>query len=353
MTFAGLAFLSPSQFNIYRQCPRRLSYDRHVRAEGPRRARPAADLGTVAHLCLERLVKTGTLWSPDVAGAIGQAWDETARATLGDAAESTPGHDLVRARLPNAVAALLKLVPGPDGVLAEQWVASRDGLLQGKIDLLCERPGGWLLVDYKSTLSRDFDTGELHVNDYERQLRLYAHIVADSTGVLVSRAVLLALDGSAVEVDIEAGRVADVAGEARAAHVAFNGAGPGDPPATPAEHACRFCDHHARCPEFWASCGPAWALLSAAAGTVAAIQVIPATGVSLSLDVVAGTVPAGRVALTRVPLANLPALDELQPGSWVAVTGLRPRPGGGAYWLPDWGRVAVVRSAIAIGLSRT
>jgi putative RecB family exonuclease len=349
----GLAFLSPSQFNIYRQCPRRLSYDRRARADRPRRARPAAELGTVAHLCLESLVKAGTLWSPDVAGAIERAWEEAARATLGDAAGSTAGHDLVRARLPNAVTALLELVPRPEGVLAEQWVASRDGLLQGKVDLLCERPGGWLLVDYKSTLSRDLDTGELHVDDYERQLQLYAHIVADSTGVPVSRAVLLPLDGGAVEVNVEAGHVAAVAGEARAALAAFNAAGPADPPAAPAEDTCRFCDHHARCPEFWLSCDSTWAGLSAAAGTIVAVQVVAAGGVSFSVDVVAGSVPAGRIAVTRVPRDNLPPLDKLQPESWVAITGLHARPGGGAYRLPDWGRVDPVGDPTALGLALT
>jgi hypothetical protein len=114
---------------------------------------------------------------------------------------------------------------GAPATFREENLQSEDGLLKGRADLIEQRDGEWVLVDYKSGSIHEDDEvsgGQRIKEEYALQLRLYAHLIREAKGMIISKALLRTLDGCEHEVRVDAIRVGEAGNEARALLGSFN-----------------------------------------------------------------------------------------------------------------------------------
>jgi hypothetical protein len=231
--------VSPSRYGMLkawkggRTCPLQLLW--HCKA--PLAPYPAAKLGDVVHRMMDRL--------PQGAGQedAKRAWEEALAHT-----ESKLGQDWVnRGLLPlprtvraytlkktRAIRSVLRSSPashpigtggGQRSSFREEPLQSGDGLLKGQPDLIERRHGEWVLLDYKSgsVHEEDEDSGQQQIKDeYSLQLRLYAHLIKETMGIVVTKALLRTLDGREHEVNVDAASVSLTAAEALSLREDFN-----------------------------------------------------------------------------------------------------------------------------------
>ena len=111
-------------------------------------------------------------------------------------------------------------------LLAEEKLVSKDGLIKGQADLVTQRGGEWILIDYKSCDVHQEDDeipGEKRIKDgYALQLRLYAHLLKEDKGITVAKAILRTMDGEEHEVTVDEESVQSAGVEARALLLEFN-----------------------------------------------------------------------------------------------------------------------------------
>jgi hypothetical protein len=120
------------------------------------------------------------------------------------------------------------VVGGKDRVtpLTEQKLVSKDGLIKGQADLVTQRDGEWILIDYKSCEVHEDDDevpGEKRIKDgYSLQLRLYAYLLKEAKEITVAQAILRTMDGKEHEVTVDEESVQSAGVEARALLLEFN-----------------------------------------------------------------------------------------------------------------------------------
>lgn len=237
----GLKSVSPSRYGALRSwkegrtCALQLLW----RGKAHLAPYPAAKLGDVVHRMFDRL-PTGA----DEAQAK-EAWDEAISHTeellredwvtrgLLPLSETVKEYTLKKIR---TIRGVLRNVPscqtmasGPGGgdpsSYREDWLESADGLLKGRADLIERRDGKWVLVDYKSGSIHEDDEesgGQRIKDEYKLQLQLYAHLIRESKGITVSKALLRTLDGVEHEVEVDEANVQSAGTEARSLLSEFN-----------------------------------------------------------------------------------------------------------------------------------
>lgn len=228
---------------------------------------PRAWLGTAFH----RLMSRG----PADESQASEAWNEAIENLLSAAGrhpldaryrnpERWPGYYLVRQR---AIASAVAAVPshtavpqqGSSGPVAaggaERLLTARGGRLAGRPDHFDRRT----ITEYKSTLPDPAWSESASVLDgYWRQLRLYAVLVAETTGGWPTTTRIVAASGQALEAPVlrepcEQEADAAVGGLETMNRALETGKAPSDI-AQPGLVACALCPYQAICPAFWSWC---------------------------------------------------------------------------------------------------
>jgi hypothetical protein len=122
----------------------------------------------------------------------------------------------------------------------------------------------------------------------------------------------------------------------------FNAVVPGVQPATPGPIACRYCAWATRCGAFWRACDASWEQpIVAAAGIVRSAVRTAIGGVSLVLEVHAGSVEEASVVIRNVSLAEHPTVSEVGEGTEIALVNLRRLSRSDEFGLPPWGTLGI------------
>ncbi|MCC6982489.1 MAG: PD-(D/E)XK nuclease family protein [Bauldia sp.] len=226
---------------------------------------PRAWLGTAFHKVLEVAAQ------PDATGsAIERAWATAVAERAATAAthpldsrysapDRWPGYFLVRQRAISSAQRALAAGDASRHRNARRGRASTERLLLARGGRLAGRPDrfdGRIITEYKSSIPDPSWSGAAAVLDsYQRQLRLYAVIVADALGHWPAAGRIVAASGQAIDVPLA--RAACEA-EASAALDELDGlnrrlvaAAPAESLARPSERACGLCPFQALCPAFW------------------------------------------------------------------------------------------------------
>ncbi len=340
--------ISPTQLATLRQCHYRVALD--LAASGSSsRDNVAAALGRCVHRVLQDLVEADTIRSPGPLDVeCSEAWARAIAEVYGEPPSPSmlPGYYLKAARLPTAAARLRTLLEPYPRLETELPLASHDGRICGIADLVATGPRGVLIVDYKSGIERDAATGRPMVDDYARQLQLYAYLISEMRGVWPAEATILPLDGDVIEVDVSEDVCRSVVGDALERMEEFNVET--DPrPASPSPSSCRYCPHMLRCKPFKDACDEGWApeLLAVIGSVIKAEQSANGT-VSVEMIPEAGSVGHGPVSLTRLSVASYPDLVAAAPGDEASASGLYPiGAAGDVFGLRDSGRLNIAPSA--------
>lgn len=318
---------------------------------GPLRS-PAVRLGDACHHALDFLVATKAIVGDQWEAELGRKWQEEidherASQSGGDLArwgppETWPNFELKRARLRNLARSVRRLMlelPADAHVLTEHDLTGRGGLLAGRVDLLVRSASSHMVVDYKSGSVVDAVTQAM-IPAYENQLRIYAALEREASGEWPDRAVLMPLNGPAIDVAVNPIQCDAVADEAVALLHAYNAAVPGPQPATPSPDSCRRCSASCQCPEFWAAYGPNWAAeLIALRGKILEVLVTPLGGTTVRVQVGAGA--RGPVAeVRRLREADQPGVSALGIGDAFCAVGLQASADESTLYLPSNARFA-------------
>ena len=191
---------------------------------------PAARLGDIVHKLMDKahLAQSRSdldkLWenaSAEVENELCAHWTTRSLVPL---SRKTKGYELKRQMTLRRVYKILdgrkdsaETSANPVKVLREKLIESKDGTLKGRVDLAEERPGGWVLTDFKSgELLEDDGDEKMRVKEsYELQLLLYAHLFKEAKGITIKKAVLKTLDGKEYPVELNERSVNQAGTEAR------------------------------------------------------------------------------------------------------------------------------------------
>jgi len=341
-------YLSPTSLPVLQACPLRL-YFRETSGP-PAGLAPAAFIGVLIHRVLDQLVQQVLLSGGNASAELSRVWDEevahlsTAEGLSARAVLELPGYQVKRARVRHLVQRLEVMWAERDTSIeprTELDVASRDGLLVGRIDLVLPTPAGIVLIDYKSGAVWDAELGGM-IASYRQQLELYVYLFAEQEGQWPVRAGLLPLVGDSVEISVDRAASSELADMARGLLLGYNQMQK-PPPGTPSPGTCAMCSYAARCAAFWESCGPSWsANIIAAQGIVTRRFDAGSAVVSLDLLVERGTLaPAEQVMIRAISVEQHPELQHVEIGQRVGLVGLAYESDRNTYLLRWSGRVAV------------
>lgn len=227
---------------------------------------PRMWLGTAFHKVME-----AARWPTEIRPSAEDTWAEAISVAAASAAlhpldarfaapERWPGYFLVRQRaLSSAQSAVASgggtrpasFLPGV-GSPTERAMQARGGRLFGRPD----RFDGRVLTEYKSSMPDPAWPGSEAVLDgFQRQLRLYAAIIAEETGSWPTEGRVVAASGQTLTVSLVPSACDAEAAAALAALDDLNRSiAAGDTPeaiARPAEGSCGGCPFQAVCPAFW------------------------------------------------------------------------------------------------------
>lgn len=356
-----IARLSPTSLNRILACPMSQAFRQQGR-RGPAASSPAARLGRAAHGALEIVVGDRSLFRDEWRDSIESVWAnqvaqqaEEVRA-VGDEdrwgdVERWPGYFQLEARLRTTAQRLRTLFPtvaDKSEFLVEVRLSSEDPPLEGTPDLVVRTTERTTIVDYKTGIGLDPETGELRA-EYERQLQIYAYLEHGASGVWPSSAWLVPFKGRPIELLVDERSATAAANEARAVLNSYNALAPASQPGRAAATACRYCPFVAECPSFWASVSEvASAGFVALRGSVREAHASRSAGVTLVVEPHEG--PADlpdSVVLQRLDPVQFPEVSALHEGDEITVTGLyrREADGGAAdsatYRLAKSGRLSL------------
>ena len=348
---------SPSLAEMMRVCLLQAGISRAGNSNDYVLSHPAVWLGNAYHMVLERAPRAG-ISNTDLSLRVQEIWTSSVRAQCdknehhvfnrryGDP-EKWPKYTLVQAvaqvRAEELSAALGRVegaTAGPRSENAssvrEAWLETPDGKLGGKPDVISNDE----ICDYKSgniyEASSSSDDGHLK-GAYARQIKIYGHLVRVNLGYLPARGVVMPLSGqreivelSEAECNVEAQAAIDVLNEYNGALAA--GAGPLDL-ANPSAGACDWCNFKLVCPAFWDICTPDWASDiwgAAISGEISATPEIIHNGEAVSIEVAVdqGTIEAGQVRISPLPISTFEVARDLQPRIRVWIVNLSVRRDG-------------------------
>lgn len=231
---------------------------------------PRAWLGTAFHKVMAAAARPGATeaaaeqaWTAAVAQAAAAAASHALDARYA-APDRWPGYFLVRQR---ALASAQRTIarnsggqrrpapvggtPGSSGS-AERLLLARGGQLAGRPD----RFEGRVLTEYKSSIPDPAWRGaDVILEDFRRQLRLYAAIIAEALGRWPAQGRIVAASGQILDVPLDPPACDAEANNALAALDSLNrqlaAAVPAGALAQPGEQACADCPFQILCPSFW------------------------------------------------------------------------------------------------------
>lgn len=350
-----LVSLSPTAFEAVRLC--RLQGAFRQQGNGsPASRNPTQVLGDLCHEVLEELVKTGAIREEGWAETLDPLWRRVADRTaeqvhqvphdpsLDGPPTQWPGYVIKRARLAKAARRLhdlLDTVGHGAEFVSEIPLSSADGRLHGRPDLIVRDATQTWIVDYKTGSVVDED-GLTPRPAYVRQLHFYALLEWENAGRWPTYGFLVPLNGPILEVAIDPAVSSGIGRDALQVIDSFNAVVPGAQPAAPGPIACRYCAWATRCGPFWEACDSSWdAPMLAAAGVVQSAVRTAIGGVSLVLDVHAGSVDTESVVVRNVSLAEHPNVAEVSEGTAIALVNLRRLNRSEEYGLPAWGTLGI------------
>jgi CRISPR/Cas system-associated exonuclease Cas4 (RecB family) len=342
-------YLSPTSLQVLQACPLRL-YFREVSGGAVEKLAPAAFIGILIHRVLNRLVQQVLLAGGNASAELARVWDEEVAYLSSEQGLSArtvlefPGYQVKRSRARHLVQRLEVIWAGRDTSRDPQTevdVASRDGLLVGRIDLVLPIEAGTLLIDYKSGAVLDAEVGGM-IASYRQQLELYAYLFAEQEGQWPVRAGLLPLVGDPVEISVDPAASAKLADLARGILHAYNQM-PKPPAGTPSPGTCAMCTYAARCATFWESCESSWSpSVLAVQGMVTRKFGAGSAVVSIDVLVERGTLaPAERVMIRAISVEQHPEFMHVEIGHRIRLVGLSYEKERNTYLIRRSGRVAL------------
>lgn len=354
-TSKPLTSVSPTGFETLRLCRLRAAFGQQQQGPSPPRT-PQQVLGDLCHAVLEDLVRSRVILQSDWRDAVDPLWLVIAErmaglvhadpheASLSGEPRTWPGYVIKRARLMKTVQRLHDLLAsaGADAeLISETPLATSDGRIQGRPDLIVRAPAESWVVDFKSGAVLDGD-GQAPRDSYVRQLLLYALLEAAASGRWPSRAFLVPLNGPVVSVSVDEARAAKLGDEARQAVDGYNAVAPAPQPGAPSHEACGYCQWTTRCPAFWQAVDADWEeSLLATAGVVTGTGHARLGGVTVALDAAAGSVRSGALVVRNISPQEHPAVMQVGIGGEIAIVGLRRLEHGNEFELPPWGQLAI------------
>jgi hypothetical protein len=252
---------------------------------------PRAWLGTAFHKVMNAAGQPSAIpatieqvWTAAVAEAAATARSHPLDVRYA-APDRWPGYFLVRQRAISSAQRIIaantggqrKLSRGGGGVVsAERLLVAREGRLAGRPD----RFDGRILTEYKSSIPDAAWRGaEAVLEEFRRQLRLYAAIIAEALGRWPVQGRVVAASGQTMDVPLEpAACEAEATGALAALDSLNQELAAGVPPeslARAGEEACAACPFQILCPAFWrwlATAGSGGLPEAAAAGVLDRIE---------------------------------------------------------------------------------
>lgn len=188
LKIAAITRISPSIFTSLKRCPYKEILAKSLNNKPTLPFPASVYLGNVVHRCLELISKREirTLEDFEI------KWRELvtqmevelkANGLLGyiPLKQNAPRYALLKMQAKRKLKNTFAL-PGKAkkySVYTEKKLGSKDGLLDGKLDLLIENENYVKIVDYKSGEVYDSESGEIKVQ-YQDQLKLYAYLYFDN-----------------------------------------------------------------------------------------------------------------------------------------------------------------------------
>ncbi len=215
----------------------------------------------------------------------------------------------------------------------ETWLTAAGGRLVGRPDKVHDDA----VIDYKT--GNIYEDGESDIirASYVRQLQLYACLVGENTGRWPVRGILLPMEGSPVEVRLDADECHQIAAEALHLLDSYNASVNAQVSAvdlaSPSPEACRWCSYQLVCPAFWAASDNSWTeqnniVSLGGVATCAPQSIHSGSALSMSVQVDEGTAPLEVVTLAPLAGKTHTALQLIQEGTRVRTVDLYQRVDG-------------------------
>ncbi len=272
--------ISPSLAEVLRNCPLQAALSRINRLKNFVLDNPKAWLGIAYHEVLENLWSLADKELSDME-LVEHLWTNAIDTLLQQVIihplnrrfaipERWPGYHLVRAcvqvRAEEVLAEQpwLRATTGPvsnsAGVFRERRLTAMNGKLIGKPDVIMDNE----IRDYKSGRIYNITTDGTQTikQEYVRQLYLYGHLVDENYGYCPSKGILMPMQGSAIEINLDPETCATEAAEAIKLLDSFNAklatSEKVSSIATPSPKTCRWCNYKALCLAFWKGVENSW-----------------------------------------------------------------------------------------------
>lgn len=259
--------------------------------------------------------------------------------------EKWPGyhltHALARIRALEALSERPRMRDGADkpnsggGPARERMLHAMNGKIKGQPDVVA----GDEIWDYKSgSVTAQWPDGEEAVRQsYARQLRIYGYLVQEDTGMCPSKAKLLPMSGSPVEITLTP---QDCAAEAENAVNLLDSVNAGvangltaDEIGTPSEESCYWCNHKPHCSAFWNNVTEEWwsdSNVVCVEGRLAEVPIDIHGGrsVALRVEVSAGNVNSSQLVIGPFDKSVHDNLIGLSAHEVIRIVGCYRRPDG-------------------------
>lgn len=228
--------ITPHRANLAVACPFSLTLsqgenDPHSSNSTSRRS-PRQALGVISHAVVLSAATAAVVGEELAVDWFELAWESEARPFQAMIADHRSLH-LIRARTRRRAEQVYELGQDWNEVCVDDWLESPDGQWGGRPDLVVDR--GRELYEYK--------TGDVLVDgrlrrDVERQVQLYAGLIADVYGSQVQRGVVLTIGGDVIEVDVSASAISQARSDVPALE---------DLHTPQPSEACSRCPYRSRC----------------------------------------------------------------------------------------------------------
>ena len=268
--------ISPSRYHQFKECALREVWHAN-RKPSILPVSPAARLGSVAHKILElagrRRIDSETLdeaWDDavsDIEQKMRHAGEDRLLPLWNSAQRYEVKKSLTFAAARRIIAehrgGFISEATAGHAARAEVWLESRDGLLGGYVDRIVPGEHGVEIVDYKTGVVTEQQTGNVRAA-YEVQLLLYAGLYHENSGNWPARLTLTSLSGTKHDVPMDPAQAHQLVDEARAKLIEVNalisGGAPPESLASPSPSACAFCGYRPACKMYWEKQGhsPEW-----------------------------------------------------------------------------------------------
>lgn len=258
--------MTPSTWQNLRQCAWRVLLARHFQNKPLLPVHPSATLGSILHGALEKITK-GELktreefdrwWDDSVKRAeqklIDRGWGQFVPLK-----ENTKHFGLKKVQARNRLVGLnnrQSYAVGAGSRIAEQKIATNDGLLTGQLDCIIWRDGQAEIRDYKTgviTTERDGEEAAPAIKEeYELQMKLYACLFKETYGSYPTRLILEDLNGVEYEVKFTPDECSRLIEEIKLSLVEINHKVAGsdwEGLANPGDY-CAFCNFRPACKKY-------------------------------------------------------------------------------------------------------